>query len=288
MRRVLWIIPTLSAAVLVAASGATADSAFTDPAGDGKGGPDVTAVAVTNDAAGVVTMKITTTQQADSGLLVLVDTDLNGRLDDGTGKAFMLVIPAPGIAVPMAFNIDSAGNIAPTSVPSLRVTATATELDLVFAKTDLAVNLGFNFGIAGMPPGDDSGLGDMAPDNGMWTYILTTPPPPPPPAPPAPAPAAVKPVIGAPVATMAVAGKPMTVTFPVTRSDNGAPLLKATMTCDPSVSGKALAHRESFKAGKAKLAFTVPKAAKGKLLKVKLTISSSGLAATKVATFKVR
>ena len=69
MRRVLWIIPALSAAVLVAASGATADSAFTDPAGDGKGGPDVTAVAVTNDAAGVVTMKITTTQQADSGLL---------------------------------------------------------------------------------------------------------------------------------------------------------------------------------------------------------------------------
>ena len=280
MRRMLLLMAALATLVLVATSGATADSSYTDPAGDGKGGPDVTAVAITNDAAGVVTMKITATGLSNTGLVVFMDTDLNGKVADTAGKAVMLAIPGTGVVVPMAFGFDASENLTPITLPvSMRATATATDVTLVFAKTDLGVDQGFGFWIGGVTPSDD--LGDEAPDDGLWVYVITTPPPPA-------APAAVKPVIGAPTATAAIAGKQMTVTFPVKRSDNGAPLLKGTMTCDPSVSGKALAHRESFAAGKAKLVFTVPKAAKGKLLKVKVTISSSGLAATKIATFKVR
>ena len=102
--------------------------------------------------------------------------------------------------------------------------------------------------------------------------------------------ATYKPVIGNPVSTpaKAFAGKPFAVAFRVTRSDTGTPLTKGRMTCDPSVSGKVLAHAESFKAGKARLAFGIPATAQGKLLKVKVTIQATGGgSATRVATFRV-
>jgi hypothetical protein len=44
------------------------------------------------------------------------------------------------------------------------------------------------------------------------------------------------------------------------------------MICDPSIKGKVIKHVESFRNGKARLAFTVPRTAQHQLLKVKLTI----------------
>jgi hypothetical protein len=61
-----------------------------------------------------------------------------------------------------------------------------------------------------------------------------------------------------------------------------------TLACDPSIAGKALAHSESFEAGKAKLSLKVPKTAKGKQLKVEVTISSGRESTTKISKFKVR
>jgi hypothetical protein len=51
--------------------------------------------------------------------------------------------------------------------------------------------------------------------------------------------------------------------------------------------GKVLKHAESFTAGKAKLAFVVPKTARGKLLKVKIKIVNGTQSATKVVTYEV-
>ena len=104
------------------------------------------------------------------------------------------------------------------------------------------------------------------------------------------APTVAKPVIGKPLSlpAQAVAGKPFAVAFKVTRSDSGAPLLKGTMMCDPSVAGKLIRHTESFKAGTARTSFVVPTSAQGKVLKVKLTITSAGRSATRVAAFPVR
>ena len=47
-------------------------------------------------------------------------------------------------------------------------------------------------------------------------------------------------------------------------------------------------HAESFKAGKARLSFLVPKTAKGKQLKVKVTIKAGTQSATKVVVFRVK
>jgi Calx-beta domain-containing protein len=102
--------------------------------------------------------------------------------------------------------------------------------------------------------------------------------------------AAGKPVIGKPVTVPAqpLAGKRFSVSYPVTRSDTGAPLTSGKMICDPSVTGKVIPHAESFRAGTARLTFVVPTSARGKVVKVKVTIRSGGQSATRVSTFAVQ
>ena len=131
---------------------------------------------------------------------------------------------------------------------------------------------------------------DSDPANNTLTLKANTPAPVvPTPAPPKP-PAVVRPVFGKPLAlpVAPLAGKPFMFTLALKRSDTGAPLTTGRMVCDPSVAGKLIKHAESFKAGKARLSFVVPRTAKGKLLKVKIKITSSGQSATKTVTYKVR
>ena len=56
----------------------------------------------------------------------------------------------------------------------------------------------------------------------------------------------------------------------------------------PVGGGKVLRHTDSFKAGKARLSFVVPKTAKGKLLKVEIKITASGQTASRTYTYAVR
>lgn len=166
MRRALLLIAALVATVLVATTSATADSTYTDPAGDGRGvGPDVTAVAVTNDGEGVITMRVTAAAVAGSGLVVVFDTDLNGLFDDSTSRLIDLMMPASGVVIPVAYAMDSVTNkFVPTSAPSLRATATATDITLSFAKTELGIDKGFGFWTWGWNSTSDEG--DEAPDVG--------------------------------------------------------------------------------------------------------------------------
>jgi hypothetical protein len=107
----------------------------------------------------------------------------------------------------------------------------------------------------------------------------------------APAPATVveSPVINAPLTFPAQprAGKYFTVSFPVTSSATGRMLESATMICDPQVKGKVLPHDEGFNNGKATLRFVIPATAKGKLLKVHLTMVLGNQSTTRVETFTV-
>ena len=122
---------------------------------------------------------------------------------------------------------------------------------------------------------------DPVPADNHLTLTATTPSPPPPPP---------VPVIGsATIAPGPVAGRRVTVSFPVTRSDNGAPLTEGTITvtCSASVAGKAIKCAGQSTNGVARLSFVVPKTAKGKRLKVGVTIVADGQTATKAASFPV-
>jgi len=100
----------------------------------------------------------------------------------------------------------------------------------------------------------------------------------------------IKPVIAKPATIPArlAAGKPAFVRFKVTRSDTGAGLTSGRMICDPSLNGKAIRHREQFRHGLATLRFTVPNGARGKTLKVRLTIKLANRSASRTASFHIR
>jgi hypothetical protein len=99
----------------------------------------------------------------------------------------------------------------------------------------------------------------------------------------------VKPVIGKPVVVPRKlhAGKAAFVTYKVTRSDTGARLVRASMTCDPRLKGRLVAHREQFRNGIATLRLTVPTTARGKLLQVHLRIKLGSQAATRLDGFRI-
>jgi len=64
---------------------ALADASFTDPGGDAKDAPDVTAVAVSNDAGGNISFHIAVTNLTpESDIVIWLDTDKNASTgDDG-------------------------------------------------------------------------------------------------------------------------------------------------------------------------------------------------------------
>jgi hypothetical protein len=123
--------------------------------------------------------------------------------------------------------------------------------------------------------------------------LVKSPPPEPAPATTSPATTTTTTTVARPVVAMPVAsprrraGKPVLVTFAVTRSDTGAPLTGGRVTCDPSVGGKLLAHVERFANGTASVRLTIPKTAKGHLLKVRLTVQLGTGTATRLGSFPI-
>ena len=293
--RVLGIVVVLAlilvagrATSAVAMVTAPAASTFTDVAGDAGGAPDITSVALSDVAAtGTITIAVTAPGLAPvSDVHVFIDSDRNAS----TGYAPVGI----DYDVYVWQDTDKWGwdvlqwngtdwKESPTS-SAMNFSRSGDTLTWTLGKADLGGSTGFAFFVAGMKwdaNGDVASM-DLAPDGGRWTYDL---------APVTVKPVAVvKPVIAAPttVPAVAAAGKRFTVSFSVTRSDDGSPLNTGTMICDPSVSGKVIQHAEQFTNGVARLSFTIPKTAKGKLLKVKVTIKAGSQTSTRITTFNIK
>lgn len=295
----IFLVSAFALTLAVAAGGAGAstqrlsDQSYTDPAGDSGPAPDITTVSVSNTEDGTTTFKIgignytSSFPQFPTALMswvtVHLDLDKNAATGDLGSEAQILLDEHATVT----FERWNGTELAEVSQPQLTASFANGTVTFTIARSELLDTKGFAFSVfSAFVPGSGGIVSwDTAPD-GLpdWTYDLVLP------APPAPTPSAYKPVIGAPVTTpkIALAGKRFTVAFPVTRSDTSEPLMTGKMVCDPSVAGKVITHAESFKGGTAKLSFTVPKTAKGKLVKVKVTIKAGSGAATKVATFKVK
>jgi hypothetical protein len=101
--------------------------------------------------------------------------------------------------------------------------------------------------------------------------------------------APAKPVIGAATAVPAKpqATKPFTVSFKVRSSTTHKALTTGLMASTASAGGRAIAHKQSFRGGTARVSLVVPVAANGKPLRVTVTIRSGGQAATKTVTYPV-
>jgi hypothetical protein len=281
---------------------------FVDPTGDGNGAADITTITVGDDPA-TETVQLTVTANGLHALetekpkvAVYLDTDENAATGagsgDGAGAEYVLYYDyeTDGWGWDLA-HWDGASWQELPHAQTMSFTGGGDTLAWQLARADLGGTSGFNFWVRSGLRGNNSTVGsdvvggDRAPDGGVRSYDLSslTPPATTSPEPPPVSPTAVKPHIAAPTTTprKAVAGKRLTVMFPVTRSDTGAPLTRGKMVCDPSVRGKVIRHSESFRNGTARLTFTIPRTAKGKPLTVKVTINLGSRSATRIATFHV-
>ena len=273
----------------------TGSKTYTDPTGDVQGpAPDITSVVVIDEPSGG-TINVSVTAVGYAGVAadsypmvkVYIDADQNpttGSLNQGGAEYALACARDPDGSYWWIQRWEGSKYVEAAQSGTMKFTRSGDAMSWTVNKTDIGVTEGMSFYIWSSTWGaDDQQTGeDVAPDDGFWSFDLSTMAPLTPPV-------VLKPVIGAPAATPAkpVAGRRFTIAFPVTRSDNGAVLTRGTMVCDPSVAGKVLPHAEQFQAGKARLSFAVPRTAKGKSLKVKVTIKLGTQSTTRVATFRV-
>jgi hypothetical protein len=301
-------------------AGTAADrGTFTDPPGDAQGGPDLTDVIVYGDPmSGGISISVRANgydRPADGlerGVYVWIDADgsySTGDPDDGTEYGLTAWSDADGYWWNFRKWSGSSWEWVRPPHPTVTFRRSGDLLSWSVNKSDLGGSSRFSFYVlAGtwISAGQRQTI-DLAPDgSGMWTYDLVPPPPP-----------TVLLRLDAPKATPArlVAGRRATVTFVATferhvtawvvdpldpsggREEEMVmfvPVTSGRVTCDPTVAGKRIAHTESLTAGKATLSFTVPRAAKGKLVRVSVRITATDpdtgttLTASRTAGFRVR
>lgn len=278
MKRAGTILVVLAAAVAAFAASAGAGESYTDPTGDGS--PDISLVTVNHDANGIVTLSLTVVGlSTPTAPGTRRDLSVFAEPDDDTSPApapYNLIYEewASGTACQLLKDNGTSYWPVPSSIGCAKSGDT---VSWTFPKSDIGAQEMFSFRvITGLVSDSGQVLGvDVAPETGRWGYSF--------------APAPVSPVIGkaVPSPRQPVAGKPFRVSFAVTRSDTDAPLTAGTMRCDPTIGRRLVPHTERFGGGVARVTVRVPRAAKGKRLVLRLTVTSNGRTATRLTAFRV-
>jgi hypothetical protein len=268
---------------------------YTDASGDSGAAPDITNVTVSGDpASGSLTFSVTAVgyqpASADGqyrSLWVWIDSDKNastGDPQDGTEFGIGAVNDA-GALKWGAERWDGARWVSGVSATT-SASHSGDTITWQLNASDLGGSTSFRFYVYSRIAPDANSANtahDEAPDGvGWWTYdpagstattttaATTTATAS---APPRSMTVFYSPTIAQPATVPArlVAGAHVTLAFRVTRDQK--PLKSGKMVCNPTVAGKVIPHTASFGNGVARLAFIVPKTAKGRLVKVVLTIT---------------
>lgn len=168
----------VAALVLASVADAANSRSFGDVGGDAATSPDLTAVSISNDDAGIVTVKLTlanrSTLAANEGVAIGLDTDQNP--DTGSvfyGAEWELDLEGSSATAYQANADGSYSQVAPPS--SYQASMSGGVATLTFKASDFGITSGFNVHALGF---DNSWL-DAAPDIRAVNYQLsaaTTPP----------------------------------------------------------------------------------------------------------------
>ena len=270
-----------------AAAGTAPPASFTDPSGDVTGAPDISSITVGDDAtSGVITVTATVTGIAPtSDFTIYLDTDRNPGTGSPSGSEYLL--NTSWDADGRYWDVGRWANGKWQSAPDSTTVSFSRSGDVytwLLARSDLGNPTGFNFWGAAVSY-DESGnvtAHDAAPDDGTWLYVLSAAPKPKPAADSAPR-------LGTTTTTppKAVAGKRFLVALPVTRSDTGDALLSGSVQWNVTVAGKPVAHTGRFVHGVASVTLLVPPSARGKVLRVQVTVHAGGKASSRAVSFHV-
>ena len=268
-----------------AAGSAPSTLTFTDAAGDVAGAPDLTKVAVNGDASsGTITFQVTATGLAlpsADGSNRIIDLWLNTDRNDATGSPGgneydLFAWTESTDPAQWYWDIERYANggwqeVAET--PTMHVSGAGSDFSFQVNKSDLGGATSFSIYATSVTVdanGNDVGH-DIAPDGAVWVYDITGPT--------RTVTTFARPTIGKAVLIPAkpIAGKRLTITFPVTMTSAGKPaepLASGKIVGSAWVGGKAVAHASSLQGGVAKVSLVVPKGARGKAVKVAVTVTA--------------
>ena len=258
-----------------------APTALSDPAGDHDAAPDITAVRVSDAKSGWMTFAITTPNYTvlpeESAIVVSVDADTNQRTGE-SGAELQLSLAAGQIALerwdgrqcvpddlPTRARARNAGNLVAID---LHVSELGNSSRFRFSLLSADVNTAIQ-GVVAV---------DIAPDDfSYWAYALSNRP-------------ALVLVASSPVAQprRPKAGKSVTVSLAVTRSDTGRPIASGTVSCRVRTSGATVPAAGRVARGSAHCSFVVPSTAKGKVLRGTISVRTAGKIVARDFAFVVR
>ena len=272
VRSRLGLVAALAVVDLVAAAPAQAIGSYADPAGDSGTAGDVTHVEVESDnASGQIVFRVSGSNLSTApNQLTFLDIDSDANPLTGNTSAG---------GIDYFFGIDdesygffhwSGTDWAATPDSTVMISGRGSGLLISINRRELSNTSDFNFDLFTVNSTDPS-AGDDAPADGMFNYSLET----------------GGPLISG-VGTKVSPPKPkagkrfrVTVTglsLPPSGRTANTPILPERVSCTATLNRKKIASSCSFK---------LPKNARGKTLKVSVTVSYQGANATKVLTFRV-
>ena len=267
--RGLVVIFALALVVAAPAGGRMLDvGELPDTAGDGT--PDITRVRVGSNATAVtfmVDLASQTTLAAGQGIFILIDSDVNPDTGGISGFEFALALIPEGVGL-LSWN---GTQFVATESPS----AYAYHHDgfrLAINRSELALTTGtLRFVVITLPPATT----DAFPDNSYADYPLANE-------------ALTLRIASFKAAKTIVAGKRFTATLQARRSDLAELSSAGDVVCAAKVGTKKVKVTATFPADLATCSGVVPKTAKGKVLKVTVTLTLDGVRVTRTASIKVK
>jgi hypothetical protein len=268
---------------------------FPDSSGEDPQAPDVTSVVAANDDRGNLTFTINIpnrpTLTPDMFLLLAIDADANpaSGSPDFLGADYVIELDGPlqGQAGVALFRWNGSDFTATGVSQSSLVFSYTNGATIRINSSELGSTRRFSFGIIAVsglvigPTGEPDFANihvDNAPDpgHGFYTYDVRLTPP-----------SLVVRSSGA-RPLQPSAGKLYTRFAVVGRSDN-APVQAGSATCRATIAGKALrATSAGFAGGRATCTFRIPRTAKGKTIRITITVRSQGLAVTRSFSARIR
>lgn len=266
--RGLMVIFALALLVATPASGRVLEVGFLDdPAGDGS--PDITRIGVGSNATAVtfmVDLANQTTLAEGQAILVLIDSDVN--LETGfNGIDVALALASNGVAL-LRWN---GTQLVAAQVPSV-YGYHHDSFRLAVARSELALTTGTLRFVVLTTPTEN---GDFSPDSTYAEYVLSNE-------------ALTLQIAQFKAAKTIVAGRRFTATLQARRSDLAELSSAGAVVCAAKVGTKKVKVTATFPADLATCAGVVPKTAKGKVLKVTVTLTLDGVKVTRTASIKVK
>lgn len=270
--------------------GPAAAASFSDPAGDqldaaalSLAGPDLTAVEVTNTA-GSVTFRISLGNYADppagSAVGVVLDLDRATATGEGGFETTLThrVDPAGQARLVLERFDDGQYRYVEVAGAALSGGFSAGSLALTVARTELAGTRGFAFGVfaALLDAKGRPIAGDVAPNDGRWSYDLVGLPPP-----------GLRAQALVAMPRRPVAGRQFAVSSRIVRLDTGAAVTSGSVACTARVGTARVPARGAFRGEDARCTMTVPRSAKDKRLTGTIAVRAAGAAVTKRFSFRV-